>query len=280
MAESAATGAMPLVASRLEVPQVLQRASAGSTNTELVSLAADPALPSFTTLITTDQTAGRGRLNRTWSAPAGTALAVSVLLRAETASGRPIGAGALGWLPLAAGAAIFDAVTAVLPVGAKVGIKWPNDVQVRGRKVCGILSELVPAGAASPSTAVVVGAGLNLTMSEQQLPVPTATSLLLEGADAADRVQLIDQALAAYLHSLVASVTALWRNGGDADRSGLRAVVLERCSTIGREVRVELPGGAALHGRAVGIDSVGRLEVLDGARQITAVAAGDIIHLR
>jgi BirA family transcriptional regulator, biotin operon repressor / biotin---[acetyl-CoA-carboxylase] ligase len=275
-AAAADHGADRLPASRSEVPMLLWRDSAGSTNTELVRLAADSELPAFTTLVTTDQTAGRGRLDREWIAPAGTALAVSVLVRAPSGEG-------LGWLPLAAGAAMFDAVTAVLPPRVHVGIKWPNDVQLDGRKVCGILSELVPVTAAAPGVAVVIGAGLNLTMSAEQLPVPTATSLALAGAvadNAADAAQLLDTVLAAYLRSLTALVTALWQGGGDASRSGLRAAVVERCSTIGREVRVELPGGAQLLGRAIGIDGIGRLEVRDDAEQVRTVAAGDIVHLR
>ncbi|MEO7720496.1 MAG: biotin--[acetyl-CoA-carboxylase] ligase [Pseudolysinimonas sp.] len=270
-----------LPASNRVVPRLLWRASVASTNTELVRLAADAELPAFTTLITTDQTAGRGRLDRAWIAPAGTALAVSVLVRANADA-----AEALGWLPLAAGAAMFDAVTAVLPAGVSVGIKWPNDVQIDGRKVCGILSELVAPGAAAQGIAVVIGAGLNLTMSAGQLPVPTATSLALEGADpigsagSADSVELIDRVLAVYLRSLTEFVTALWQCDGDASRSGLRMAVIERCSTIGREVRVELPGGAELRGRATGIDEQGRLRVRDDADDVRAVAAGDIIHLR
>ncbi len=117
-------------------------------------------------------------------------------------------------------------------------------------------------------------------MSADQLPVPTATSLALAGARDDDDSGLIDRVLAAYLRALTAYVTGLWQSHGDADRSGLRAAVVQRCSTIGREVRVELPGGAQLLGRAVGIDRLGRLEVRDDADQVTAVAAGDIIHLR
>ena len=280
VADTGGHGVERLAASRREVPRLLWRDSAGSTNTELVRLAADAGLPAFTTLVTTDQTAGRGRLDRSWIAPAGTALAVSVLVRAPS-----VAAGSLGWLPLAAGAAMFDAVTGVLPAGVRVGIKWPNDVQLDGRKVCGILSELVPTDPAAPGVAVVIGAGLNLTMSAEQLPVPTATSLALAGAgagdvDVDDLTELIDRVLAAYLHSLTAFVTSLWQSGGDAVRSGLHAAVVERCSTLGREVRVELPGGAQLLGRAVGIDDVGRLQVQDGADQLRAVAAGDIVHLR
>ena len=277
-AGGAGQGVDRLPASRREVPQLLWRDSVASTNTELVRLAGGSSLPAFTTLATTDQTAGRGRLDRAWTAPAGTALAVSVLVPAPTSRSAEVEG--LGWLPLAAGAAMFDAVTGVLPAGVRVGIKWPNDVQLDGRKVCGILSELVPADAASAGVSVVIGSGLNLTMSAEQLPVPTANSLALAGADTADPAELIDEVLAAYLHSLTGHVTALWGAGGDAVRSGLHAAVVERCTTLGREVRVELPGGTQLVGRAVGIDGLGRLQVQDADDHLRSVAAGDIVHLR
>jgi len=275
-----ATGQGPagLRASRLEVPELRWLDSVGSTNSELARWASERELADFTTLATADQTAGRGRLDRAWVAPPGTALAVSVLVRAGGAEST-----GLGWLPLAAGVAMFDAVSGVLPAGARVGLKWPNDVQVDGRKICGILSELVPARSTSSGNAVVIGAGLNLTMSVEQLPVPTATSLMLAGADLAGAeaaAAVTDRVLASYLRSLTALVTALWRSGGDADASGLRDAVVERCTTLGRPVRVELPGGTALRGDAVGIDELGRLKVRDDAGRVSAVAAGDIVHLR
>ncbi len=265
-----------LARSRSAVPRLLWRDTAGSTNSELTALAADPGVPSFTVLVTGDQTAGRGRLDRAWVALAGTALAISVLVRADALSPEAVEAGALGWLPLAAGAAMSDAVAEVLPPGAAVGVKWPNDVQIGGLKVCGILSELVPAGPSS-GLAVVVGAGLNTRMTAEQLPVPTATSLVLAGADPAE---LEDRVLGAYLRGFADSVTGLLEHGADAGRSGLHAAVAARCSTIGRAVRVELPGGTELHGTAVGIDPLGRLEVRDDSGRVKAVAAGDIVHLR
>ncbi len=275
-----------LARSRSAVPRLLWRDSAGSTNSELIALAADGALPSFTTLVTDDQTAGRGRLDRAWVAPAGTALAISVLVRPELPFRDSMAPAAMGWLPLAAGVAMAGAAAEVLPAGAAVGVKWPNDVQIGGLKVCGILSELVPAqlssgalssGAPSSGPAVVIGAGVNVTMTAGQLPVPTATSLVIAGADPA---QLEDRVLDAYLRGLTALVTGLWQHGGDAERSGLRAEAVARCTTIGRAVRVELPGGAELHGTAVGIDPLGRLEVRDGSGRVQPIAAGDVIHLR
>lgn len=236
------------------VPRLEVLASVGSTNAALAVLAGEGA-PPFTAVVTDDQTAGRARLDRSWVTPAGTALAVSVLL--------PL-VGPLGWLPLAAGIAMAEAVAAVLP-DREVGLKWPNDVLVGGRKVCGILADVVPGG-------VVMGAGVNTAMSAEQLPVPTATSLSIEGADAVE-----DAVVAAYLGALVSSARALAAEPAAAAR--LRDAARACCVTLGRRVRVELPAGAALEGRADDIDVDGRLVVIaaDGAQ---AVAAGDVVHVR
>jgi len=133
-------------------------------------------------------------------------------------------------------------------------------VQVDGLKVAGLLGELVP------GSGVVMGVGLNLTMEADELPTPVSTSLTLLGADP---VELEDRALAAYLGELRGLYETLL-GGGD-----IRAQVERECSTIGRRVRVELPGGDNLYGTATGLDEGGRL-LVDGR----AVAAGDVTHLR
>lgn len=230
----------------------------GSTNTELVNRATTGALSSLTALVTTDQTAGRGRLGRTWVAPPGTTFACSIFVRAERG---------LGWLPLLAGLAMTRAVRELLP-HEEVTLKWPNDVLVGEAKISGLLGELVPGGA-------VMGAGLNLTMTEAQLPVPTATSLTLHGADPEG---VVETALTAYLTAF----ERLWLDfeaAGFDPEAGLRGAVTARCGTIGRDVRVELPDTTTMQGRAVGIDEHGRLLVVVGDRT-HAVAAGDVTHVR
>jgi BirA family transcriptional regulator, biotin operon repressor / biotin---[acetyl-CoA-carboxylase] ligase len=224
-----------------------------STNSELAARARDGALPDFSVLATTSQTAGRGRLGRTWSAPPGKTLAVSVLLLSPGDDRMP-------WLPLIAGLAMTRAVRSLV-AGHPVTLKWPNDVQVDGLKISGLLGELVP------GVGVVMGAGLNLTMAAAELPTPVSTSLTLVGASPDG---LVDRALAAYLRELMTLRDALVGGGGDA-----RAEVAAECSTIGRAVRVELPGGDILTGTATGLDEGGRL-IVDGR----AVAAGDVTHLR
>ena len=223
-----------------------------STNSELTARALGGALPDFSVLATTSQTAGRGRLGRTWSAPPGKTLAVSVLMRSPGDDRMP-------WLPLVAGLAMTRAVGSLV-AGHPVTLKWPNDVQVDGLKVSGLLGELVP------GVGVVMGAGLNLTMTAEELPTPVSTSLTLVGATPDG---LVDRALAAYLRELRELYGTL-SSGGD-----VRAQVVAECSTIGRTVRVELPGGDTLFGTATGLDGGGRL-VVDGR----AVAAGDVTHLR
>jgi BirA family biotin operon repressor/biotin-[acetyl-CoA-carboxylase] ligase len=246
----------------------------GSTNDELVSRATTGTEPHFSVLVTDSQTAGRGRLGRVWVAPRGKTLAISVLLRPVGTSGDPLGFAALGWLPLIAGVAMAEAVASVVP-RESVGLKWPNDVQVGGLKISGLLAELLLG-----QNAVVLGAGINLSMSRNDLPTPTSTSLVLAGATLAGDA-LADAVLSAYIGQLRELSDALAAADGDAEASGIRRRVIDWCTTIGHDVRVELPGGDNLFARATGIDGDGRLEVTreaDGS--VTAVAAGDVTHLR
>lgn len=252
----------------------------GSTNSDLIAAAgragdAD-ALPDLTVRVAGFQTAGRGRSAREWIAPAGSSLFVSILLRPEPR----IEPDRFAWLPLLAGLALRNAVARLAGEKLEVAVKWPNDVLITQadaaefgghRKVAGVLSELLP-----DLSGVVVGAGLNLSQSAEQLPVETATSLALNGVSV-DR----GAALEAYLAEFRTLYAAFVAAGGDAVASGLRASVAQNCASLGRRVRVILPGNVERLGSAQGIDSSGRLTVLfDGESAATSVAAGDIVHLR
>ena len=244
---------------------------AGSTNDELRSRA--DGLPDLAVVVTDNQTAGRGRLGREWIAPAGKCLAISVLLRPRLPAGQPLEPAHFGWLPLIAGVAMARAIRPLVP--GRVGLKWPNDVQVDGLKVSGLLAELLPAG-----DAIVLGAGVNLALTEGELPVPTATSLALSGATL-EGDELADAVLSRYLTSLRDLYTDFVRLGADVEASGTLSLVSDYCTTLGQEVRVQLPGGDDLVGIATEIDRAGRLLVrrsTDGS--VTAVAAGDVTHLR
>ncbi|MDN3443559.1 biotin--[acetyl-CoA-carboxylase] ligase [Microbacterium sp. APC 3901] len=243
------------VASHLEV-----LTDAPSTNDVLSERARDsPMMPHLSVLLTDTQTAGRGRLGRSWTAAPGASLAVSVLLR------RLPSGDARGWIPLAAGVAMADAIAEQLP-DHDVAVKWPNDVLVDGRKICGILAQ-------ATQDAVVVGTGVNTAMTESQLPVQTATSFAVIGVGAdADRL------LATYLRGLDELIADL-AAAGDAVSSGLHAAASGRCATIGLDVRVSLPGDSVLVGTATGLDADGRLLVLAGGAE-RPISAGDVVHVR
>ncbi|MFG6476078.1 biotin--[acetyl-CoA-carboxylase] ligase [Microbacterium sp. P06] len=256
----------PLAASISPRLQVVE--TTDSTNADVVAAAtADlESWPHLAALVTTDQRAGRGRLGRVWTAPPGTALAVSVLVRVER-----LPAASRGWIPLIAGAAMTRAVAAQLRgTGNTAELKWPNDVLVDGAKICGILAEALP----GTMDAVVIGAGVNTRMTRADLPVSTATSFAAIGMECDD-----DKLLADYLEALDEQLQALFTAGGDAAASGVLGEVEALCATVGRDVVVMLPAERSLEGRARRIDPDGRLVVVVDSDEI-AVAAGDVQHVR
>lgn len=208
------------------------------------------------------QTAGRGRLDRAWETPARSSLTFSLLVRPTVPPGD------WPWLPLLTGYTVAKTLRAQ---GYDVGLKWPNDVLAGDRKLVGILVERVetPAGPAA-----VLGVGLNVTLTADELPVPTATSLALESGTTPDRTHLLVE----LLRSLREAYDA-WQAGGADGSSRLRSSYAAACVTVGRDVRVDLPGGQVLTGRATGIDQAGRLVVLTGDGE-TVVGAGDVVHVR
>ncbi|MFE1382621.1 biotin--[acetyl-CoA-carboxylase] ligase [Streptomyces sp. NPDC058740] len=238
--------------------------STGSTNSDLAARADE--LPEGAVLVAEEQTSGRGRLDRTWTAPARSGLFLSVLLKPDVPVHR------WGWLPLLTGVA---AVTGLgKAAGTDLTLKWPNDLLVRvggeERKTGGILAERAGADG------VVVGLGINVTLNAAELPVPTAGSLLLADAVSTDR----DTLLRAVLRSLEQWYGDWVRADGDPAASGLLEAYETQCATLGRRVRADLPGERMLEGDAVGIDGDGRLVVATEGGGTEAVAAGDIVHLR
>jgi BirA family biotin operon repressor/biotin-[acetyl-CoA-carboxylase] ligase len=232
----------------------------GSTNSDVAALARE-GVPEGFVLVAERQTAGRGRLGRVWTSPPRAGIALSVLLRPHEVEPTRY-----GWLPLLTGVALTEVVRRIAEVDA--ALKWPNDLLMGERKCAGILAEAIPPPA---GPAVVIGIGLNTTLREHELPRPDATSLALENAVCVDR----DPIVRALLRSL-ATWYGRWREaGGDPDASGLREAYAFHCATLGREVRVDLPDGSQVSGRADGVDIDGRI-VVDGR----SFAAADVVHLR
>ena len=255
----------------------------GSTNTDLMQAT---NVADGTVLLADEQLSGKGPLGRTWTAPAGSQVIFSVLLLPESLEH-------LGTLPLAAGLAVTDSIEGTV-------LKWPNDVHIDGNKLCGILAEAGPVGqafkaapkteltkvevgkaevnkaevnkaevnkavgGAAPSARVVVGMGINVTLTREELPIEKATSLALEGRDT-DRTELAITVLKNLRRRIVQ-----WENQDPQLMRDYRAV----CSSLGQEVRLETPSGDVTGH----VDEIGE----DGRIMVAGeyYSAGDVTHLR
>lgn len=240
-----------------------------STNTWLLAEARAGAAEGLTA-VADHQTAGRGRLDRRWEAAPGSALLASVLLRPV------LEPGALHLVTALVALSALDACEQT--AGVDVGIKWPNDLVVDDAKLAGILAEADPSAPGGPpgSVAVVVGIGLNIAVPGLRAASWPATCLAdLVAAGRGSAVPTRDELLAALLGVLERRRPEL---DGTDGRRGLAADLRRRCVTLGRAVRVELPG-SVLVGTATDLTDDGLLVVktADGRR---VVAAGDIVHLR
>jgi BirA family biotin operon repressor/biotin-[acetyl-CoA-carboxylase] ligase len=264
----------------------------GSTNDDLAARAHGADLANLSVETTEHQMAGHGRLGRGWQTPARSALATSIYFR----PGPGFDPSGLAWLSMLCAAAMVQTLREDASLAA--GLKWPNDVVAEGRKVCGVLAQLVmrPDG-----PVVVVGAGLNVSLTAAELPVDTAASLGMLGAATVDRTALLD----GYLRRVAqlfrtfetaggnASATARYAAGAgttdaetpdaeapEAPEATLRELVRSVMVTIGHRVDAHLPNGAVLRGTAIDLDADGSLKVREDDGTVHSVMAGDVTHLR
>ena len=220
-------------------------AETGSTNADLIEAVLAGTARNRTVLAADHQVAGRGRLDRRWEAPAGANLLVSVVVA-------PIPAVPAEVTHRVALAAVAATRRFVGPDrAAMIGLKWPNDILLGGRKLAGILAQRVPG-----RDAVVVGMGLNVAWA------PDGAAAL--GVETVGPAQLLC-ALLEELDALPVDVAARYRS---------------ELATLGRDVRVELPGGRELLGSAVDVDQAGRLVVVDSSGARHALDVGDVVHVR
>lgn len=233
--------------------------STGSTQADLAASARAGRSVAGSVLVAEAQTAGHGRLARSWVSPPRAGLTFSVLLAPSV----PVAS--WGWLPLLTGLAVVDGIRA--STGLETSLKWPNDVlDAAGHKLAGIIAERVDLERVPHA---VVGIGINVSTRRAELPGDSASSLWLSGAEQSDRLPL----LTAVLRALDVRLAA-WEDGASVAEEYRAA-----CTTLDRTVRVELPAHEPLVGVAVDVDPEGRL-VVEGADGRTAVAAGDVVHLR
>jgi len=238
-------------------------ATTPSTNPVLSGLA-DRGAPEGTVVIAERQEAGRGRMSRGWFSPPDAGLYFSLLLRPTVDVARVTS------LPLVIGLAIADALAPHLPVG-EPRVKWPNDIWIGGRKVCGILCELQ--AEIDGVQHVVAGVGINVNLDARALPVELrsiATSLKMAAGVTVQRAEL----LASLLDHLERGYAAWQRQGLAPFLKRLR----DRDVLLGRSITVERAAGA-LSGTADGVNPDGslRLRLPDG--RIESIYSGDA-HVR
>jgi BirA family biotin operon repressor/biotin-[acetyl-CoA-carboxylase] ligase len=228
--------------------QVRLYAEAGSTNALAV---ADPAR--HRVVVADHQQAGRGRLDREWVTPPGAAVTFSAVFDPVVdAEWWPV-------LPLVAGYAVARAL------GGYARLKWPNDVLIGEQKVCGILVERVN----TRPPMVVIGIGINVDQTEDELPVATATSLALEGHPV-DRTELFGR---------VVRSLRVWLGLFARSPNTFMGQYRGRSATLDRDVRVDLPGDRAVEGRVSDFDHHGRM-LLETADGLLTLSAGDVVHVR
>ena len=231
-----------------------------STNDWLLTAARDGAAHR-TVAVADFQRKGRGRLDRRWEAPVGSALLCSVLLRVRLdPEDRHLCATAVGL-------AALDACAATAQLAAR--LKWPNDLVVEDRKLGGILAETDGQPDADGATPIVVGIGVNLSWPGP--PGSDGTSLLASSGRRVER----DALLASMLDALAARDVEL----SDAEgRARLVSAYRAHLATLGRRVRVELRDGDVV-GIAEDVDASGRL-VVTSTSGTRVFSTGDVVHLR
>jgi BirA family biotin operon repressor/biotin-[acetyl-CoA-carboxylase] ligase len=262
------------------IAKVVVVESTGSTNADLLrAVTVEPKeWPDLSVLTAEYQTAARGRLDRSWEAPPLSSVSVSIVLRPANAEGRPLPTHTYSWLSLLGALALRQ--TLLETAGIPAELKWPNDVLVRGRKIAGILAQMGPMGDGSVP-AVILGTGLNVTLTSAELPVPTATSVALEQPLTIDRTQL----LKSYLGHFAVLYRSFCNADGDptagmAGGASLHKRVESVMVTLGSQVRAQLPGDHEIIGHATRLDEYGSLLVVDKDAREHVVTAGDVVHLR
>ena len=224
----------------------------GSTQNDLLQLVESNNALDGQVIATEFQSNGRGRLDRTFQAPAQSALLFSFYIKPRKERSD------WGFIPLIAGLSLVRAITTI-DTAMNVSLKWPNDLIINEKKCAGIIAQTTNEG-------VVIGIGLNVSMTPNELPVSTATSLAIEGSTITDRNLLLS-----HLLNTFAELFEAWEEGFE-----LLDEYASASSTIGKKVRIELPNGENLEATVARISHTGEL-VLDDGRHVTA---GDVIHLR
>ena len=239
-----------------------------STNREAVRFA-QANVEHGTVVVADSQTAGRGRLTRTWFSPPGANLYCSIILRMKRPSERL--AEWLSWLPLVSALAGAEAIESISSL--HVSVKWPNDLLISERKVGGILCESGSVTGSHPFQ--VIGIGLNANIVQEDWPEELrelATSIWQEQHQIVDRNRLLAQLLIELEHCI--------DELADHGASRLALAYQQRCATIGQQVKATLADGNLCTGRAECIGPDGALQIRQDKTRLVSLRVADITHVR
>ena len=223
-----------------------------STQVDLLQLVSSNQALSKRVIVSEFQSAGRGRLDRNFEAAPMTALTFSMYIEPKVEKTE------WSFLTLLAALSVREAI-ASLDSTTRIDIKWPNDLLIGEKKCAGIIAQATDKG-------VVIGIGINVGMNESELPVPTATSLAIEGSLELDRNIILGAILNHFEVNL-----QIWELG-----KSFISEYKEASATIGANIEVSLPGGKLIKSRAIGVSDAGELLLESGE----AVTVGDVVHLR
>jgi BirA family biotin operon repressor/biotin-[acetyl-CoA-carboxylase] ligase len=222
-----------------------------STQVDLAELVKSNSAKTGDVIATNFQTAGRGRLDRTFEAAPGSALLFSFFIKPKRVRSD------WGFITHLAALSMQEVISQEIP--SQVKLKWPNDILIEEKKVAGLLAQATDDG-------VIIGIGINVAMTAEELPVDTATSLAITGSNKLDRNLILGE----FLNRFEVNFEA-WDNGADFI-DNYSAV----CATLGRKVQVEVGGRENRTGKALTINKIGALMLDDGFE----VNVGDVVHLR
>jgi BirA family biotin operon repressor/biotin-[acetyl-CoA-carboxylase] ligase len=224
----------------------------GSTQEDLVQSVSNNQALAKSVIVSEYQSAGRGRLDRNFEAAPMSALTFSMYIEPK------VDRAEWSFLSLLAALSIREAL-ASLEGNPLVTIKWPNDLLIGEKKCAGIIAQASEKG-------VVIGIGINVGMSHAELPVPSATSLAIEGVEELDRNVILSAILNHFEVNL-----QVWELG-----KSFIAEYKSASATIGSDVEVTLPGGVVIKSKATGVTDAGELLLESG----DIVSVGDVVHLR
>ena len=225
-----------------------------------------------------EQTAGRGRLDHTWTSVPGESFIVSLVVSVPVSIMRDLSVS--GWLQMIAGCEMREAIVgAVCDFGGTLDedvlLKWPNDIFAGGKKLGGVLAEMVPIPDCGDRVAIVIGVGLNLAIAQERLPIDMATSLQLIAHDLPDAAVMRDAIAARWVQGLRSRLAEFEE---DPHREAVRArdVMIPICWTLGKSCEAHFVDGTTLRGKAIALNDDASLTIEDQEGVLHRVSTADV----